>query len=90
MSAAQTADTAAMSDKARSIFAFAAYYALLSGDPVREVVLDDGQGHHADADGVKELQAAGLIEPQGAKARLTDEGQAVLDKVIAAIRGVGA
>ncbi|WAJ27351.1 hypothetical protein [Antarcticirhabdus aurantiaca] len=90
MSAAQTAATASMSDKARSIFAFAAYYALLSGDPVREVVLDDGQGHHADADGVKELQSAGLIEPQGAKARLTDEGQAVLGKVIAAIRGVDA
>lgn len=73
-------------DKALSILAFAAYHSLTSGKPVTEVVLDDGQGHRADPDGVRELQAAGLLEPQGERARLTGAGEAALGRLIAAIR----
>lgn len=71
-----------LSDKARSILAFAAYHSLTSG----EVVLDDGKGHKADHDGVEELSAAGLIEADGSRGRLTEAGNEKLGKVLEAIR----
>lgn len=77
-----------LSDKARSILAFAAYHSLTSGEAVREVVLDDGKGHKADHEGVAELSAAGLLEEDGARGRLTQAGQAALEKVLSAIRDV--
>lgn len=75
-----------LSDKARSILAFAAYHSLTSGEAVREVVLDDGKGHKADHEGVEELSSAGLIEADGARGRLTDAGNELLGKVLDAIR----
>jgi len=75
-----------LSDKARSILAFAAYHSLTSGETVREVVLDDGKGHKADHDGVEELSSAGLLEAEGARGRLTEEGLSALERVLTAIR----
>ncbi|MCO6048297.1 hypothetical protein NGM99_00640 [Mesorhizobium sp. RP14(2022)] len=75
------------SDKGLSILAFAAYHSLTSGSTVSEVVLDDGEGHRADPDGVKELEDAGLLQADGARGRLSSEGEAALGKVLDAIRG---
>jgi hypothetical protein len=77
-----------LSDKARSILAFAAYHSLVSDEEVREVVLDDGAGHKADHDGVEELTRSGLIEAEGARGRFTEVGQEALSRTLAAIRGV--
>jgi len=74
------------SDKALSILTFAAYHTLTSGNPVREVVLEDGSGHRADPEGVKELEAAGFLEPQGQRGRLTDAGEAALAKLLEHVR----
>ncbi|HEV7254274.1 MAG TPA: hypothetical protein VGN97_14415 [Mesorhizobium sp.] len=73
-------------DKALSILTFAAYHTLTSGNLVREVVLEDGSGHRADPDGVKELEAAGFLEPDGQRGRLTDAGEAALTKLLEHIR----
>lgn len=73
-------------DKALSILTFAAYHTLTSGNPVREVVLEDGSGHRADPDGVRELEAAGFLEPQGRRGRLTEAGEAALGRLIEHIR----
>jgi hypothetical protein len=75
-----------LSDKAISILTFAAYHSLASGESVGEVVIDDGHGHKADADGLAELQAEGLITIVGSRARLTDEGADELQIVLEAIR----
>lgn len=77
-----------LSDKARSILVFAAYHSLTSGELVREVVLDDGKGHTADHEGIEELSSAGLLEADGSRGRLTDAGNDMLGKVLAAIRGI--
>lgn len=77
-----------LSDKARSILAFAAYHSLTSGEAVREVVLDDGKGHKADHEGVEELSSAGLLEADGPRGRLTDAGNEALERLLAAIRAV--
>lgn len=78
-----------LSDKARSILTFAAYHQLASGEIVRDVVLEDGNGHRADPDGVKEMQDAGLLTVEGARGRLTDEGKAMLEKTVESLRAVG-
>ena len=78
----------ALSEKALSILVFAAYHQLASGMMVRDVVLEDGAGHKADADGVSEMKQAGLLEVDGARGTLTDEGEAMLAKVIEALKGV--
>lgn len=75
-----------LSDKAISILVFAAYHSLSSGEMVGEIVLDDGQGHKADAEGLAELEAEGLIEVHGARGRLTEAGSEELQIVIDAIR----
>jgi len=77
----------ALSDKALSILAFAAYHSLVSGETVTRVVLDDGKGHKADSEGVREMEAAGFIEPDGDRGTLTDKGTAALGEVVEAIRG---
>ncbi|GHA21259.1 hypothetical protein GCM10007989_15640 [Devosia pacifica] len=74
------------SDAALSIFTFAAYHALVSGDPVSEVVLDDGHGHKASPEGISELQDAGLLEMDGDRGAFNSEGEAVLADMIAHIR----
>ena len=75
-----------LSDKALSIFTFAAYHGFLAGDPVREVVLDDGKGHRAEPDGVAELEAAGHIETANDRGRFTESGLAQLARTVDAIR----
>lgn len=75
-----------ISDKGLSILTFAAYHALSSGETVGQVVIDDGNGHVADPDGLSELSDADLIEVDGARARFTSAGEARLVAVIAAIR----
>ncbi|HEV7418128.1 hypothetical protein [Tianweitania sediminis] len=79
----------ALSEKALSILTFAAYHRLASGMIVRDVVLEDGAGHKADADGVAEMKEAGLLEVNDTRGTLTDQGEAMLSKVVEAIRGVG-
>lgn len=76
----------ALSEKALSILTFAAYHRLASGMVVRDVVLEDGAGHKADADGVAEMQDAGLLEVNGTRGTLTDAGETRLGKVVDAIK----
>ena len=75
-----------LSDQALSILSFAAYHQLESGDTVSEVVLDDGKGHHASAEGVAELGEAGLLEANGDRGTFTQAGAEKLRAVVAAIK----
>ena len=75
-----------LNDGALSIFVFAAYHSLVSGEQVRQVVLDDGNGHRADAQGVQELVAAGQLQVEGDRASFTEEGEAALKAFIATLR----
>lgn len=75
-----------LSDHALSVFAFAAYHQLESGDSVSEVILDDGQGHKASADGVAELERAGLLKVDGTRGKFTDEGATKLRAIVEAIK----
>ncbi|WP_237479491.1 hypothetical protein [Lichenibacterium dinghuense] len=76
-----------LSDKAKAVFAFAAYHQMSSGEPVIDVVLHDGAGHSADPEAIKELEAADLAKTKDDRAAFTDAGKAKLEAVIAAIRG---
>jgi len=78
--------SSSLSDKGLSILTFAAYHSLVSGEKVSRVVLDDGKGHHADPDGVREMEEAGYFEPEGERGTLTESGLAKLDAVMSAIR----
>ncbi|WJH38514.1 hypothetical protein N7E02_07905 (plasmid) [Aliirhizobium terrae] len=75
-----------LTDDARSILVFAAYHQLVGGEPVKEVVLDDGVGHQASSKGRKELEDAGLIRIDGDRAHITEEGEAVLLSLLSSIR----
>ncbi len=75
-----------LSDAARSILVFAAHHELTSGEPVKEVVLDDGAGHKASSSGHTEVEEAGLIQIDGARAAITNEGEQVLATLLNAIR----
>lgn len=75
-----------LSDKGMSIFVFAAYHQLTSGEPVREVVLRDDAGHAADPQGVREVEGSGLARVEGEKAVFSDAGVAYLEQVLQAIR----
>lgn len=76
----------ALSDKGLSILVFAAYHTLVSGEQVREVVLDDGKGHRADPEGLAELEAAGLLRPSGARGALTPAGEQALRSLLETVR----
>jgi hypothetical protein len=76
-----------MTDKGLSVLVFAAYHTLVSGEAVRKVVLDDGKGHQADKQGVEEMVAAGLMEAEGERGRLTDAGEKALSSLLDTIRG---
>lgn len=65
---------------------FAAYHELLAGEPVKEVVLDDGAGHKASTKGQQELADAGLINIAGDRAHITEDGEQVLASLLNAIR----
>ncbi|WP_407519833.1 hypothetical protein [Methylobacterium oryzisoli] len=76
-----------LSDKALSVFAFAAYHQLESGQKVSRVVRRDGAGHQADPEAVAELEQAGLIEATADALVLRPEAEAMVEKGIAALRG---
>ncbi|MDB5645696.1 hypothetical protein [Methylobacterium sp.] len=78
--------TDALSDKALSIIAFAAYHSLLSGERVASVIRKDGHGHEADPDGVAELADKGLATSDDAQVSFTAEGEALVDAVLSGIR----
>ncbi|WP_279480014.1 hypothetical protein [Aureimonas sp. SK2] len=75
-----------LSDGALSILVFAAYHSLVSGETVTRVVLDDGKGHKADAEGVREMEEAGLLDPDGERGVLTEAGRDRLNRVIETLR----
>lgn len=75
-----------LSDKVIAVFAFAAYHQLSSGEVVVDVVLEDGAGHAADPDAIRQLDAAGLAHREGDRAVFTEAGRAKLAAVIAAIQ----
>ena len=76
-----------LSDKARAVFAFAAYHQLSSGEAVTDVVLSDAAGHKADPQAISELEAAGLVTKTGDRAAFTDTGKSRLAAMIEALRG---
>lgn len=75
-----------LNHEARSILVFAAYQELQSGEPVREIVLNDGVGHVASAKGQEELREAGLIEIGNGRARIIEDGEKVLANLLNLIR----
>lgn len=80
------ADTQALSDKALSIFAFAAYHQLVSGERVSSVIRKDGHGHEADPEGVAELEQRGLATVSETQISLGEEAEVFVGSVISAIR----
>lgn len=79
-----------LTDHGLSILVFAAYHSLVSGEVVTQVVLDDGKGHRADAKGLEEMKAAGLLEAEGDRGTLTETGQKELGRILDAVRAKGA
>lgn len=75
-----------LSDKALAVFAFAAYHQLTTGTRVVEIVRDDAAGHHADAEAVDELRRHGLVEAGDDRFRFTSRGEAVVGRIIDAMR----
>ena len=75
-----------LSDKAMAVFAFAAYHQLSSGEPVVDVVLDDGAGHVADRRAIQELEDGDLARTEGKRAAFTDKGKVRLATVIDALK----
>ena len=79
-------DLNGLSDKALSIFAFAAYHRLVSGETVTSVIRRDGAGHEADPEGVKELEERGLVTAGESAIDLGERAQAATEKMVAALR----
>ena len=79
-------DTQGLSDKALSIFAFAAYHRLLSGERVASVIRKDGAGHEADPDGVAELESRGLAKADETRIELGEAAQAFTERLVEALR----
>ena len=77
-----------LSEKALGVFAFAAYHQFTSGETVADVVLHDGAGHAADPEAIKDLERAGLAKVVDDRAAFTEKGQAVLGRLLDAIRSV--
>lgn len=75
-----------LSDKALAVFAFAAYHQLGSGQAVRTVVRDDGNGHRADDEAVEELAARELVTVDGNDIRFSAGGLAALSRTIDGLR----
>lgn len=76
-----------LSDAALAIFAFAAYHQLESGDVVSSIVADDGTGHRADPQAVRELVERDLIAQEGERLHFTPGGQLLLSQIVDRIRG---
>ena len=75
-----------ISDKGLAVFAFAAYHQLQGGYTVREVVASDGAGHGADPEAIRELEELGLVARDDNRVSFTDQGEAVLGRVIENMR----
>jgi hypothetical protein len=80
------ADVNGLSDKALSIFAFAAYHRLVSGERVTSVIRRDGAGHEADPEGVQELEGRGLVTAGDATLDLGETAQQTVEAMVAALR----
>ncbi|WP_345820773.1 hypothetical protein ABC766_01415 [Methylobacterium fujisawaense] len=79
-------DVNGLSDKALSIFVFAAYHRLVSGEKVTAVIRRDGAGHEADPEGVKELEGRGLVTAGETDIDLGETAQAAVETMVAALR----
>jgi hypothetical protein len=79
-----------ISDKGLAVFASAAYHQLQSGRTVREVVASDGAGHGADPEAIGELEKLGLATRDDDRVNFTDQGEAVLSRVIENMRHTAA
>ena len=77
---------AGLSDKALSVFAFAAYHQLESGQKVTRVIRRDGAGHQADPEAVAELQQHGLVTATEDDIIFGPDAERLLDEVIDAMR----
>ena len=78
--------TDGLSDKALSVFVFAAYHELVSGQKVTSVIRRDHAGHVADPDGVAELERRGFITQNGDFLHFSAEGERFLATLLVAIR----
>ena len=76
-----------LSDKALSIFTFAAYHRLLSGERVSSVIRKDGAGHEADPEGVSELEGRGLVSASGTDIAFNEAAQDFVETLLTALRG---
>ncbi|MEL6064776.1 MULTISPECIES: hypothetical protein [unclassified Methylobacterium] len=79
-------DLNGLSDEALSIFAFAAYHRLVSGERVTSVIRKDGAGHEADPHGVEELAARGLVTAGETEIELGETAQQAVEAMVAALR----
>ncbi|MCJ2085097.1 hypothetical protein MKK88_03695 [Methylobacterium sp. E-005] len=79
-------DVNGLSDKALSIFAFAAYHRLVSGERVTSVIRKDGAGHEADPQGVTELEERGLVTAGETDIELGETAQQAVETMVAALR----
>ena len=77
-----------LSDKGLAVFAFAIYHQLESGSRVTQVVRRDGAGHHADEEAIGELQQLGLVRVEEDRIGFTEQGEAMLDAILAHMRQV--
>ncbi len=79
-------DVNGLSDKALSIFAFATYHRLVSGERVTSVIRRDGAGHEADPEGVTELEGRGLVTAGAAQIDLGETAQHAVEAMVEALR----
>jgi hypothetical protein len=75
-----------LSDKALSVFAFAAYHQLESGQKVTKVIRRDGSGHQADPEAVQELESRGLVTATADEISLEPEAERVLERIVEGMR----
>ncbi len=75
-----------LSDKAISVFAFAAYHQLESGLPVTKVIRSDGAGHRADEDAVRELVEREFVTENGNDLVFSHKALGMLGRIIDGLR----
>ncbi|MGY2050423.1 hypothetical protein [Methylobacterium sp. JK268] len=80
----------ALSDRALSIFTFAAYHHLATSQPIRAVVRQDDAGHRADPEGAAEVESRGYATLSDDAITFTPEGVAVVEQIVRGIRQAAA
>ncbi len=75
-----------VSDGALSVFAFAIYHQLQSGEAVSAVIRRDGMGHHANEDALAELEQLGMVKTEEDRIVFSDKGQEVIRSLIDSMR----